>query len=86
MSQPKRYVATYDDGFVTNEYREQCETDKLEGNLLWVKESDYAALAAENERLRKAGDDVVRNIEVASQGLFCAIRRWAAAKEGRDAK
>ena len=66
MSQPKRYYFT---------------SNNIDGKYAEAKE-DVARLTAENERLRKAGDDVVRNIEVASQGLFCAIRRWDAAKEG----
>ena len=57
---------------------------QADGHLvMWA---DYAALAAENERLRKAGDDVVSKIEVCSQNLWCAIHRWNAAKEGGDAK
>ena len=52
----------------------------------YVLHSDYYALAAENDRLRKAGDAVHRAIKVADPALVWAIDCWLAAKEGRDAK
>ena len=84
MSQPKRYVATYDDGFVTNEYREECKSDKLDCNNIWVKAEDYAVLAAENERLRKAGDAMYAAAVQDSTGLWVLkpFQDWKAAKEG----
>lgn len=61
----------------------------------YVSASDYAALAAENERLRKAGDAFFDSVigyygehiledEKHSSGQKC--RDWLAAKEGGDAK
>ena len=82
MSQPKRYRFTSNNIDGINIGVVMQEDD----NGYFITYADYVALAAENERLRKAGDDVVRNIEVASQGLFCAIRRWDAAKEGGGSK
>jgi len=55
----------------------------------WVKWSDYAALAAENERLRKAGDDLAvawARVRTYYHSWDVAVKAWDAAKEGRDAK
>ena len=51
--------------------------------------SDYAALAAENERLRKAGDELEDDLFLRmnlNARLPSSIAAWNAAKEGRDAK
>lgn len=64
-----------------------CEMIQCPGDCgEYVLESDYAALAAENERLRKAGDAMHRAIKVSDYALDWAIEVWLAAKEGRDAK
>jgi hypothetical protein len=57
----------------------------------WVDWKDYAALAAENERLRKAGDDLMGNyyatcLDVDGFNEWPSVKAWLAAKEGRDAK
>ena len=91
MSQPKRYVVIYDGGFVAWEYREANDGDKSEA--IWIKESDYSALASENERLRKAGDAFIGTYLFASvKGLVSqdiaakVIQEWQAAKEGKEIK
>lgn len=82
MSAPKRYEPN-SSTFVVMLCRDHGE---------YVLYSDYAALAAENERLRKAGYAMAVKINVHgiadqftdSQKL---VNDWsAAAKEGRDAK
>ena len=47
-----------------------------------------AALAAENERLRKAGDSMYHTAQQDGTGLWLhkSFQDWNAAKEGRDAK
>lgn len=56
---------------------------------LMVTYADYAALAAENERLRKAGDAMVDHIRKGEEVLFeCldgddVVAAWNAAKEGQ---
>lgn len=119
MKTAKRYVVTYDDGFIAWEYRQAEESDK--GENIWIKESDYAALAAEverlkfeveciqrsydfmtgeasdrlseilrledeNERLRKAGDELAKNLdwswEQSVNDSAKAEKEWKAAKEG----
>ena len=55
----------------------------------YVAWNDYAALKAENERLRKAGDALIRICEVHKSNVAEYEIRWAVwqnAKEGRDAK
>ena len=47
---------------------------------------ENAALAADNERLRRAGDAMHRAIKVSDYALDWAIEVWLAAKEGRDVK
>ena len=102
MSQPKRYsVALNDPWFGNGAYVAEdgkyvlhsdyaaLEAENEQLKEAWVDkkmEQDRDVLLAENERLRKAGDDVVSNIEVCSENLWCAIHRWNAAKEGSDAK
>ena len=55
MSKAKRYVALHRNGrealIVAWEYREADESDKHLPK--WIKESDYASLQAEHDRLRK---------------------------------
>ena len=77
MSQPKRYICTRVLGMFEMQDAENGD---------WIYHSDYAALAAENERLRKAGDAMHRAIKVSDYALDWAIEVWLAAKEGRDAK
>ena len=50
----------------------------------WVKWEDYAALAAENERLRKAGDAMHAAAVQDSTALWVLkpFQDWNAAKEG----
>jgi hypothetical protein len=50
----------------------------------WVDWKDYAALAAENERLRKAGDAMYAAAVQDSTGLWVLkpFQDWKAAKEG----
>ena len=57
----------------------------------FIKWEDYAALAAENERLRKAGDAMAKhyfelywilNAESTSRHEPASITDWEAAKEG----
>ena len=76
MSAPKRYEPN-SSTFVVMLCRDHGE---------YVLYSDYAALAAENERLRKAGDAMHRAIKVSDYALDWAIEVWLAAKEGRDVK
>lgn len=53
----------------------------------WVTWDDYAALAADNERLRKAGDAMAYIMEYEKDNEFDGfVDAWNAAKEGRDAK
>lgn len=84
MKTAKRYVVTYDGGFIAWEYRQAEESDK--GENIWIKESDYAALAAENERLRNAGDELAKNLdwswEQSVNDSAKAEKEWKAAKEG----
>lgn len=80
MSKVKRYVVTYDGGFVTWEYREAVESDK--GENIWIMESDYDALAAENERLRKAGDELYKWAGAENRPPQQVYAAWLAAKEG----
>lgn len=47
-------------------------------------DEEIARLKDENERLRKAGDEVVSRIQVCTEDLWCSIHRWNAAKEGND--
>ena len=53
----------------------------------WVKWEDYAALQAENERLRKAGDAVIEKLAEAYAGDVSefdhahVFKAWRAAKE-----
>lgn len=51
----------------------------------WVLHSDYARLKAENERLRKAGDDVfcIACNAPSSEGRQKILQAWRAAKEGK---
>lgn len=63
-----------------------------------VKHSDYAALAAENERLHKAGDAMAELMQAEENEAwkYCGtggkpplrlcVKKWLAAKEGKDAK
>jgi hypothetical protein len=56
MSEPTKYMASSDCMFLESpefEYWYMAKPDEL-----FVKESDYARLKAENERLRKAGDEL----------------------------
>ncbi len=58
-----------------------------DGNL--VAYSDYAAIAAENERLRKAGDafgEALKENPTSLYHIHECVKAWNAAKEGRDAK
>ena len=74
MSQPKRYICTR----VLGMFEMQ---DASNGD--WVLASDYAALAAENERLREAGEkmaDIVWHIRTPE--AHAALYDWNAAKEG----
>jgi hypothetical protein len=50
----------------------------------WVPYADYAALKAENERLRKAGDDMdayIKRSDGTTNGVLDCRRNWHAAKE-----
>ena len=57
-------------------------------------EDNCAALAAENERLRKAGDvladvyceSIFREMTQSERSRIPSVAQWLAAKEGRDAK
>ena len=79
VSQPKRY-----------NHRKDFNGMMVDKNGVWVKLSAVRDIAAENERLRKAGDDLawafafaVSSQDGKESGLITA---WRAAKEGRDAK
>jgi hypothetical protein len=58
----------------------------------YVAWGDYAALKAKNERLRKAGDALAKELATAWSSTVseldetAPIYQWLAAKEGRDAK
>ena len=87
MSQPKRYslVASY-----------YCSDAKMKAfeDGEFVRQADYAALQAENERLRKAGDVLMEvycessfyELEPRDWKTIPSVADWLAAKEGRDAK
>jgi hypothetical protein len=49
----------------------------------WVGYAEYAALQAENERLRKAGDELARVASYILDTKVKAIEAWHAAKESR---
>jgi hypothetical protein len=80
VSQPVRFsvkVVTFKDG------AEVMHSSDAEGE--YVLHADYAALQAENERLRKAGDAVVaaycmgdKNVEKWKE--YPVVRDWLAAK------
>ena len=85
MSQPKRYYFTSKniDGIYIGVVMQEDD------NGPFITYADYAALAAENERLRKAGDKVMDLFyHDGDEGCLYheAYKHWAAAKEGRDAK
>ena len=61
MSQPKRYRPALDDGS-----REPWMKESELGG--YVEHAAYAALQAENERLRKAGDAVIEKLAEAYAG------------------
>ena len=85
MSQPKRYYFTSHNINGVNIGVEMHEDDK--GSFITY--SDYAALAAENERLRKAGDELANLIwweDPVYSDIMKVTQGWKAAKEGRDAK
>ena len=93
MSQPKRYRDKVMPGRGIN--WQGFDYVMIEDDTgPWVSHSDYAALAAENERLRKAGDELYGSAQGAGcsecEGMYnrleCALDAWLAAKEGRDAK
>jgi hypothetical protein len=54
----------------------------------WIKYEEYAKLKAENERLRKAGDDLYLICQVLTKDKSELARKgwYNAKKEGRDAK
>jgi len=87
MSQPKRYGIVCD---FKAPWSKMHEFEKGE----WVQYSDYAALQAENERLRKAGDavalDYAERIEIEAgepaetlMRNLPVLKAWASANEGR---
>ncbi len=84
MSKAKRYVALHRNGrealIVAWEYREADESDKHLPK--WIKESDYASLQAENERLRKAGNAMYDAAVQDSMGLWVmpAFEQWSKIK------
>ena len=87
MSQPKRYSPALEPGRGSNfNGLEVSMREDLAGK--WVSLSDYAALATENERLRKAGDAMagVIGLPLNKTQVDAHISAWNAAKEGRDAK
>jgi hypothetical protein len=49
----------------------------------WVGYAEYAALQAENERMRKAGDELARVASYILNTKVKAIEAWHAAKETR---
>ena len=55
----------------------------------WLRWSDYNALAAEVELLRKAGDamdEYLKRQDGTTNGMLACRKAWLSAKEGRDAK
>ena len=81
MRQPiKRYTCFFDT-YCLADYEEDAEG-------MWVMHSDYAVLAAENERLRNAGDAMAEFMEPDNwtHPEYPLVQAWIAAKEGRDAK
>ena len=88
MSDPKRYsicASEGNNGHIT--FPDLHITERLLGH--WVTYSDYAALQAEYERLRKAGDALIRICEIHESNKDEYVIRWNAwqnAKEGRNAK
>ncbi len=75
MSQPKRY------SLVSSYYCSDAKMEAFEDGE-FVRHADYAALQAENERLRKAGDELAR-VAIPSYILDTkvkAIEGWNAAK------
>ena len=77
MIQPKRY------SLVSSYYCSDAKMEAFEDGE-FVRHADYAALLAENERLRKAGDALVEIVH----GTYCvtppqALIDWHAAKETR---
>jgi hypothetical protein len=95
MSQPKRYRP------ILNNRKEVVMAEDVSGD--WTSltvyytlhdktlllASDNAALKAENERLRKAGDamdEYLKRQDGTTNGMLSCREAWLAAKEGRDAK
>lgn len=62
---------------------EGCERD---AERIAFLHKQVSSLAADNQRLRKAGDAMHRAIKVSDYALDWAIEVWLAAKEGRDVK
>ena len=79
MSQPKRYYFTSPNIKGVNMGVLIHEDDQAP----FVKYADYAALQAENERLRKAGDALARAAEQSAYHKedYNVIKAWLAAKE-----
>ena len=81
MSELIKYMASSDCMFLESPEFEHWYMAKPDE--LFVKESDYARLKAEVERLRKAGDAMAEIVE----GTYCidkppALIAWNAAKKG----
>lgn len=79
MSQPKRYKFFKHIDYKLMEIDARM-VEWSDGN--WVDYSDYAALAAENERLRKAGDAMYHTAQQDGTGLWLhkSFQNWRDAK------